>query len=184
MRFVVFPIWSGCANITIVDKPAFYSFVVAYKVKYSYWVDRDNTKQGEIIVLICIEGKPVNVYNRERKLLRLLVDYRGRFEDVLRKVGCGVIDIKMEAKQNVARFISADDYETSGFFVHRVKYKDDKFIRYSPNEFPDELAEFDLCRHSDVVENGENHLAILIRAEDHHKFIKYALIRARWLNLI
>jgi len=184
MWFVAFPIWSGCANITIVEGPSFYSFVVAYRVKYNYWINRDETRQGEIIVLICIESGPVNVYGRERKLLRLLVDHRGKLGEALQKIGCGVIDIKVESRQNVARFISTDDYETSGFFVHRVKYKDNRIIRYSPNEFPDELAEFNLCRHSDVVENGENHLAILIRAEDHHKFIKYALIRARWLNLI
>jgi len=184
MWFVAFPIWSGCANITIVKGSSFYSFVVAYDVKYSYWKNRDEIRRGEIIILICIEDKPVHVYDRDRKLLRLLVDPKGKLRGFLRRVGCGVVDIKVGAKQNIARFISTDDYETSGLFVHRVKYKDDKFIQYSPSEFPDELAEFNLCRHSDVIKNGEDHLAILIRAEDHQKFIKYALIRSRWLNLI
>jgi len=182
--FVAVPIWSGCANIRIGLETTFYSFVVAYKVRYCYWVDRNKTKKGEVIVLICIESEPVNVFGRDRKILRLLVDHRGKIEDFLKKVGCGVVNIEVEAKQNVARFITVDDYEQSGFFVHRVKYKDDRYIRYSIDEFPEELCVFDLCRHSDAIENGRDELAILIRPEDHKNLIRYALIRAKWLNML
>jgi len=179
MWFVATPVWSGCANIRIGLETTFYSFVVAYKVRYSYWIDRNKVKKGEIMVLICIEDRPVVVFGRERKILRLLVDNKGKIEGYLRKIGCGVVNIDVEAKQNVARFITADDYENSGFFVHRVKYKDDKYVEYSPEEYPEELNGFNLRKHSEIIEGGRNELAILIRPEEHQKLIKYALIRAK-----
>jgi len=143
-------------------------------------------KSGNILVAIIYECQYTEVYGGKRRILRIIVDYKNRLITTLMASQCTprVQRFNIQPKENVARFITVDNFDQYGYYIHRVKDCNNRYIPYKHGFYPNELDEFTLCRHKDWIESGTDDLAILIRSDDHYKFIKYGLIRARWLDLI